>query len=156
MSFFTRRSYIRAVSYMLAIFGILTAFAIINTNEKREYKTKLEASYQQSLGELSGCLDTVNTDLTKTLYSNSSKELYALSRDLFAQCQSAKNAVSRLPVSQMELANVYKFLSQAMRYRRAKALRPHSTKHFSPCLSMPKNSAIQQTIWLKNHRQAPL
>ncbi|MBQ8077854.1 MAG: germination protein YpeB [Eubacterium sp.] len=116
MSFFTRRSYIRAVSYMLAIFGILTAFAIINTNEKREYKTKLEASYQQSLGELSGCLDTVNTDLTKTLYSNSSKELYALSRDLFAQCQSAKNAVSRLPVSQMELANVYKFLSQASDY----------------------------------------
>ena len=116
MSFFTRRSYIRAVSYLLAIFGIITAFAIINTNEKREYKTKLEASYQQSLGELSGCLDTVNTDLTKTLYSNSSKELYALSRDLFAQCQSAKNAVSRLPVSQMELGNVYKFLSQASDY----------------------------------------
>ncbi|MBQ9517288.1 MAG: germination protein YpeB [Eubacterium sp.] len=116
MSYFTRRSYIRAVSYLLAIFGILTAFAIINTNQKREYKTRLEASYQQSLGELSGCLETVNTDLTKTLYSNSSKELYSLSRDLYAQCQTAKNAVSRLPVSQMELGNVYKFLSQASDY----------------------------------------
>ncbi|MBE6719568.1 MAG: hypothetical protein E7571_02790 [Ruminococcaceae bacterium] len=116
MSFFTRRSYIRIVSYMITLFAVLTAFAIINTNNMRSYKTQLEASYQQSLSELSGCLEVVNTDLTKSLYSNSSKELYALSRDLFAQCQTAKNAVSRLPVSQMELGNVYKFLSQASDY----------------------------------------
>ncbi len=112
----TRRSYIRIISFIIAIFAVLTAFAIITTSNMRSYKTQLEASYQQSLGELSGCLEAVNTDLTKTLYSNSSQELYTLSRDLFAQCQTAKNAVSRLPVSQMELGNVYKFLSQAGDY----------------------------------------
>ncbi|MBR3149701.1 MAG: germination protein YpeB, partial [Eubacterium sp.] len=112
----TRRSYIRIVSFAVAALAVLIALAIISTNNMRSYKTQLEASYQQSLGELSGCLEAVNTDLTKTLYSNSSKELYTLSRDLYAQCQTAKNAVSRLPVSQMKLNNVYKFLSQASDY----------------------------------------
>ena len=112
----TRRGYIRIASFLIATLAILTALAIISTNNMRSYKTQLEASYQQSLGELSGCLEVVNTDLTKTLYSNSPKELYTLSRDLYAQCQTAKNAVSRLPISQMELGNVYKFLSQASDY----------------------------------------
>jgi germination protein YpeB len=107
---------IRLASFGIAFAAILIALAIISTNHMRNYKTQLEASYQQSLGELSGCLEVVNTDLTKTLYSNSSKELYALSRDLYAQCQTAKNAVSRLPINQMKLGNVYKFLSQASDY----------------------------------------
>jgi germination protein YpeB len=80
------------------------------------YKNQLELSYQQSLSELSECLDNVNTDLTKSLYSNSSNEIYDVSRDLYAQCSTAKNAISRLPVSQMELGNTYKFLSQASDY----------------------------------------
>ncbi|MBQ7203187.1 MAG: germination protein YpeB [Eubacterium sp.] len=116
MTFFTHRSYVRLASYITASLAIIIALAIINTNNMRSYKTQLEASYRQSLGELSGCLECVNTDLTKTLYSNSDKEIYNLSRDLFAQCQTAKNAISRLPVSQMELGNVYKFLSQASDY----------------------------------------
>ena len=112
----TKRDYVRIASLFAAVFAALIALAIISTNNMKSYKTQLEASYQQSLGELSGCLEVVNTDLTKTLYSNSPQELYALSRDLYAQCQTAKNAVSRLPMSQMELSNVYKFLSQASDY----------------------------------------
>ena len=112
----TRRSLIRIVSFGITFLSIVIALAIISTSNMRSYKTQLEASYQQSLGELSGCLEVVNTDLTKTLYSNSSKELYDLSRDLYAQCQTAKNAVARLPIDQMKLGNVYKFLSQASDY----------------------------------------
>ena len=95
----TKRGYIRIATLFAAVFATLIALAIISTNNMKSYKTQLEASYQQSLGVLSGCLEVVNTDLTKTLYSNSSKELYALSRDLYAQCQTAKNAVSRLPMT---------------------------------------------------------
>ena len=132
MSFFTRRSYIRIASYLIALFAVVIAFAIINTNSMRSYKTRLEASYQQSLGELSGCLEVVNTDLNKSLYSNSPKELYSLSRDLYAQCQTAKNAVSRLPVSQLELGNVYKFLSQASDYAQYISSEIESGKKITP------------------------
>lgn len=112
----TKRSYVRITSYIIFGLIILIAFAILNTRSMTNYKNQLELSYQQSLTELSECLDSVNTDLTKSLYSNSANEIYDVSRDLYAQCSTAKNAISRLPVSQMELGNTYKFLSQASDY----------------------------------------
>ena len=112
----TRRSYIRITSYVMFGLAILIISLISNTSSMTGYKNQLELSYQQSLVELDECLENVNTDLTKSLYSNSSGEVYDLSRDLFSQCSVAKNAVSRLPVSQMELTNIYKFLSQASDY----------------------------------------
>ncbi|MBQ9228437.1 MAG: germination protein YpeB [Eubacterium sp.] len=112
----TRRRTVRIISYVIFALAVLIAFAVINTRSMTAYKQQLEVSYQHSLTELSESLDTVNTDLTKVLYSNSPSELLTLSRDLFAQCATAKNAVSRLPVSQMELGNIYKFLSQAGDY----------------------------------------
>ena len=107
---------VRIASYLLFALAILITTAFINSRDMNTYKNQLEISYQQSLSELSECLDSVNTDLTKSLYSNSAAEQKELSRDLFAQCSVAKNAVSRLPVSQMELGNTYKFLSQASDY----------------------------------------
>ncbi len=112
----TKRSYIRIVSYIGFLLAIIIATAIISTTSMQSYKMELEASYQQSLTELGECLDNINTDLTKSLYSNSYGEIYDLSRDLYAQCSTAKNAMSRLPVKQMELNNAYKFLSQASDY----------------------------------------
>ena len=112
----TRRSYIRLSSYIAVSLGVIIAFAIINTRNMNNYKHQLEVNYQYSLNELSECLDSVNCDLTKSLYSNSPEELTELSRDLYAQCSVAKNAISRLPVSQMELGNTYRFLSQASDY----------------------------------------
>lgn len=112
----TKRSYVRITSYIIFALVILIATTMVNTKNMTSYKNQLELSYQQSLAELSECLSEVNTDLTKSLYSNSSKELYNVSKDLYAQCATAKNAISRLPVSQMELSNTYRFLSQASDY----------------------------------------
>lgn len=112
----TRRNYVRITSFITLALAILIVSATVNTRNMNRYKQQLEISYQQSLSELNEYLDTVNTDLTKSLYSNSSQELGDISRDLYAQCSAAKNAVSRLPVSQMELGNTYKFLSQASDY----------------------------------------
>lgn len=112
----TRRSYIRFLSYITLSLIILITLAVINTRNMTNYKIQLENSYQQSLVELSECIENIDTDLTKSLYSNSSGEMYDLNRDLYAQCSTAKNAISRLPLSQMELNNAYKFLSQASDY----------------------------------------
>ena len=112
----TRRTYIRIVSFISFLLFILIAAVMINTKLMLDYKQKLEISYQQSLSELGESLNNVNTSLTKSLYSDSDGEIYNLSRDLFASCSVAKNALSRLPVSQLELANTYKFLSQASDY----------------------------------------
>ena len=110
------RGYVRIASFMVLGLGILVTTTVINTRNMNEYKYQLEAGYQQSLSELTESLDGINSDLTKSLYSNSPNEQKELSRELFAKCSVAKNAVARLPVSQMELGNTYKFLSQASDY----------------------------------------
>lgn len=112
----TKRNYIRIISYIAFGLVVLIGATVTNSRSMTGYKNQLELNYQQSLTELSECLDGINTDLTKSLYSNSQGEIYDLSRDLYSQCATAKNAMSRLPVSQMELANTYKFLSQAADY----------------------------------------
>ena len=111
-----RRTYIRIVSFIAVALSILVAYTVINTGNMNTYKQQLEVGYQHSLEELAESLDTVNTDLTKSLYVNSPTEMLSLSRDLYAQCSVAKNAVSRLPAEQLSLGNTYKFLSQASDY----------------------------------------
>lgn len=112
----TRRSYVRIISFILATIAVLAGYAIINMTYANSYKMKLENSYQQSLNELSENLDSIETNLTKSIYSNSDKMLLEISSDLFAECGEAKEALSRLPVSQMNLSATYKFISQASDY----------------------------------------
>lgn len=134
---------------------MLITSVLVNTANMNKYKSQLEVNYQQSLTELSECLNNVNTDLNKTLYSGSSGEIYDLNRDLYAQCATAKNALSRLPVGQMELGNTYKFLSQASDYaqyigakiEKGEKSATRSTRTSRFCLNMPKNFQTQQAKW---------
>lgn len=112
----TKRSYIRIISYISFMLAVIVISSVMSATNMKAYKTELEVSYQQSLAEFAECLDKVDTDITKSLVSNSKGKVYDLSRDLYAQCSTAKNAMSRLPVSQMELGNAYKFLSQCSDY----------------------------------------
>lgn len=112
----TKRNYIRIFSYALSAALILGAFCIINMNMARSYKAQLELSYQQSLNELSENLDSIETNLTKSVYSSSDEMLLELSSQLFAECGEAKEALSRLPVSQLRLGSTYKFISQSADY----------------------------------------
>lgn len=112
----TKRGYIRLFSYALTFTLVLTGYAIANMNAANAYKARLENSYQQSLNELSEDLDSIETNLTKSIYSNSDKMLAQISRDLYSECTSAKDALSRLPTEQMNLSSTYKFISQAGDY----------------------------------------
>lgn len=112
----TRRSYVRAISYFIFGITVLVLYCIIATNNANSYKSQLEVSYQQSLAELNECLGSIETNLTKCMYSNSTGEIYDLSRDIYSECATAKNAISRLPISQMQLQGTYKFLSQTGDY----------------------------------------
>ena len=99
----TKRGYIRLFSYSIAIVAVLAGFAIMNMNMAATYKAQLENNYQQSLNELSETMDSIETNLTKSVYSNSDKMLFEISSDLYSQCNEAKDALSRLPVGQMNL-----------------------------------------------------
>lgn len=110
------RSIIRLFSYSICIVAVLAAYAVIGNNQSNAYKTRLEASYQQSLTELSECLDSIETNLTKSAYASTPTMMANLSEDLYSECNTAKNALSHLPIEQMNLSGAYKFLSQASDY----------------------------------------
>ena len=78
----TKRGYIRLLSYSIAVVAALVGFAIMNMNMATQYKARLENNYQQSLNELSETMDSIETNLTKSVYSNSDKMLYEISSDL--------------------------------------------------------------------------
>lgn len=111
-----KRNVIRIFSFSVCLVAVLTTYAIIGNNQSRIYKARLEASYQQSLTELSECLDSIETNLTKSSYASTSTMMTNLSEDLYSECTAAKNALSHLPIEQMNLGGEYKFLSQAGDY----------------------------------------
>ncbi len=111
-----KRNAIRIFSFSICIVAVLTTYAIIGNNQSKIYKARLEASYQQSLTELSECLDSIETNLTKSAYASTPTMMTILSEDLYSECNSAKNALSHLPIDQMNLSGEFKFLSQAGDY----------------------------------------
>lgn len=114
-----RRNIVRLCSFSICLVAVLAAFAIIGGVQSRNYKTRLEASYQRNLTELSECLDSIETNLTKAQYASSGNVLSSVSGDIYSECTTAKGALSSLPIEQMNLSGVYKFLSQAGDYARS-------------------------------------
>lgn len=113
-----RRNIIRLCSFAFFAVAVLTAFAIIGNVQSRNYQKRLEASYQRNLTQLSECLDTIETSLAKSQYATSREMMGTLSNNLYSECCTAKNALSALPISQLNLTDAYKFLSQAGDYAR--------------------------------------
>lgn len=114
--YMTKRGYIRVLSFGILLLTVIIAAAVINLTNANAYKAELEATYQQSLSELGENLNSIETNFSKGLYANSAETLTEISSDIFTETQSAKQALSRLPVSQMNLTTTYKFLTQAGDY----------------------------------------
>lgn len=111
-----RRNIVRICSFAFFAVAALTAFAIMESTESRNYQTRLEASYQRNLTQLSECLDSIETSLAKSQYATSREMMGNISSNLYSECCTAKNALASLPISQLNLTGAYKFLSQAGDY----------------------------------------
>ncbi len=111
-----RRNIVRLCSFAICFAAVLTVSAVSQSAASNKYQLKLEAAYQRNLNQLSECLDSIETNLEKSQYAASGEMMGTLSSDLYAECTTAKNALSSLPVSQLDLDGAYKFLSQAADY----------------------------------------
>lgn len=111
-----RRNIVRLCSFAICLAAALSAAAISQHSESSKYQLRLEAAYRRNLTQLSECLDSIETSLEKSQYAASQEMMGTLSSDLYAECTTAKNSLSALPVSQLDLDGAYKFLSQAADY----------------------------------------
>lgn len=138
----TKRGFIRTVSYSVTALIIIMAVATVSLIESHTYKVQLESTYQQSLAELDECLNSIETNLTKSYYANSAGTLGNIGTDIYTETESAKQALARLPVSQMNLSGTYKFLSQTGDYSAYLAKKAASDQS----ISNDDRTAVQQLL----------
>ncbi len=112
IKFSTRRKIILLCSYITALVLVLSIFAISNHQKSEQYRLKVETGYQRALNELSEYISEIDTTLSKGVYANTSTMLGQVTSSLVKSTSGAKNALSLLPISDLELDNTYKFFSQ--------------------------------------------
>lgn len=100
---------------ILSIIGLLWWGIAMNIRHKT-VTTKLANQYNRAFFELVDYVDDISTSLDKTLLVNSPSQMASLSSDLFRKSSAAKAALGQLPISDIEMDNTAKFLSQVGDY----------------------------------------
>ncbi len=111
-----KRALVRIISFgtalVLAVFGSMLSTEI----RLKKYETQIGYTYSMNLDELDGSLYNISIALQKSLYASSPTQLNSLAVELCTESTVAKNALSQLPMSGMDLSRVNKFLSQVGDY----------------------------------------
>lgn len=106
------RQKIRIYTYISALILCLGISTIKYYSMSSTYEYELRAKQQNAVIELAECVDSINTELNKGLYANTSPMVSELSTSLARDCAGAKNALSQISVSGNFLEYTYKYLSQ--------------------------------------------
>lgn len=108
----SRRGKIRVRLYASVLIVVLFSAFVINAQKASELSRQLNADAERSLSTLEACMSSINTNLTKGLYANTTPMLSSMAISLTRDAASAKNSLSALPLSDTQLDNMLKFLSQ--------------------------------------------
>lgn len=112
----TKRGKIRVISFVLAGFLALSIMNIKSHYEKKAARAALGYVYTRSVEDLANSVDNIKTELNKGKYCKDTAMLSKLANDIQSHAQSAKSNLSQLPISDLNLENTYKFLSQVGEY----------------------------------------
>lgn len=108
----SRRGTVRIISFILAGFLALGTSSIVNSVRAQNIALQVEAANERALGELGEYLSNIQTALQKGLYANTPDMVAKLSMQLRQEAAGAKSSLSQLSLSEVELDNLYRFLSQ--------------------------------------------
>lgn len=92
--------------------GILGFYVFRGYSLSDKYRRELENTYRHSLTELSEYMSNIENTLQKGLYVNTSKQQHNIAALLLSESNGAVSAMSRLPLANINLENVSKFISQ--------------------------------------------
>lgn len=111
-----KRWLVRIISFTLAIFLVLIIKNLQLMCNVNKSNIALNNSYQRAVEDLSTCADNITNTLSKEIYCGTPQMLQKLSMKLWNESNNAKIALSQLPLSEIQLENTYKFLSQVGNY----------------------------------------
>lgn len=106
------RKTVRIISFALAACVILGGTTYSGYHLASRYRTNLEYTYQRALEDLSDYVSNLETTLTKGIYANTSPQQYGISAKLQLEASGAKAALGQLPLSDVELDGLNKFIAQ--------------------------------------------
>lgn len=108
----SKRGKIRIFSFIGALFLALLITAIIGNVKSAKYERQVLLSQQRALTELDSYITNINTSLQKGIYANTPTMLDTMATELSREATGAKSSLSALPLSDINMTNTYKFLSQ--------------------------------------------
>lgn len=107
-----RRFWIRVASFSAAALVVLGAFSAIGFSAASRYRTTLELSYRRALEEISVYISNIENALNKGIYAASTPQIIGLSNKLFSECACAKVCLSQIPLDEIPVESIHKFISQ--------------------------------------------
>ena len=95
--------------------GLALLFAVWGISQymaKQNLNTQLENGYQRAFYELTYNVESIETLLAQTAASNDPKQQINFFSDTWRQASAAQANLGQLPLSNLQLANIEKFISQ--------------------------------------------
>lgn len=126
-----KRTLVRLITFFTAGLLILTALLITSFYNAKQARQQLNTLYMKSLSELAQSTGSIKNTLSKTIYSGTPKQLTSLSSDLKSDASDAKQCLSGLPLNNVQLDNLNKFLSQVGNYSEYIANTAENGKHLT-------------------------
>lgn len=99
-----------------AVIISLAVWGLYEMNQINIMKTKIENNYNRAFHELVDYVDDIDTLLQKSMLVSSPEQMASISGELFRQTSAAKACLGQLPISEVQLENTEKFLSQVGDY----------------------------------------
>ena len=109
----TRR---KIASFLLVTTIIFSGSTMYYAFQANRANNAVQGTYQQSLNQLMESIANINSTLTKVKYSADPALLSTLAADVWAQSETAKLAMSNLPLSDHSLEQCETFIAQAGDY----------------------------------------
>ncbi len=111
-----RRCLIRLIIFAVAIPGVLITYLCMNYARAVSAETALESSYLKNISNLSAYLENLDNALTKTIYCGTAAAFGEMTATVWREAGFAKDALAGLPLSELNLENSYRLLSQVGDY----------------------------------------
>ena len=119
MKHLSKRSIARIAAFLGAGVLALSVFAVGAAVKAIDYERKTEAAYEKNLNEACEYISDMNDVYIKGLYSQSAANQASMCADLWMDAYEAKNAISSLPVSEVDMSKCYSFLSKTAEYAKS-------------------------------------
>jgi len=94
----------------------LSVWGLYERKQLKDMEIKIENNYNRAFHELVDYVDDIDTLLQKSMLVSSPAQMASISGELFRQTSAAKACLGQLPLSEVQLENTEKFLSQVGDY----------------------------------------